>query len=211
MTRTSVTIGPLGRSRLELAEAGGVAARAFYNDPFFVHLAPPPLLRQRGLAIFWRSVIATVKDRGEVLGARAGDGTLVGVAVWVRPDGYPPPVADQLRQSRGALYALFPRPRALVDGTKYLVAIDKAHPHDPLWYLELLVVDPSVQRGGIGAALQEPILRRADDEGLDCYLETQNEANLAYYRRFGYEVVEELHPVRTGPPLWTLRRKAVTS
>ncbi|MBV8463434.1 MAG: hypothetical protein JO368_09075, partial [Acidimicrobiales bacterium] len=42
--------------------------------------------------------------------------------------------------------------------------------------------------------------------GLDCYLETQKEDNLAYYRRFGYDVEHELRPVPNGPPLWTLRR-----
>jgi hypothetical protein len=54
--------------------------------------------------------------------------------------------------------------------------------------------------------LQAPVLETADREGLDCYLETQKAENLAYYGRFGYEVVEELHPVQGGPPMWTMRR-----
>jgi GNAT superfamily N-acetyltransferase len=100
------------------------------------------------------------------------------------------------------------RPRALWDGLRYLLALEAVHPKEPVWYLLLLVVDPSVQRGGIGTRLQAAGMEQADQGGLDCYLETQKPDNLPYYRRFGYEVVEELRPVRSGPPLWTMRRPA---
>ena len=68
-----------------------------------------------------------------------------------------------------------------------------------MWYLLLLVVDPLVQRAGLGTRLQAPVLEVADREGVDCYLETQKPENLAYYRRFGYEVGEELRPVAGRP------------
>jgi GNAT superfamily N-acetyltransferase len=87
------------------------------------------------------------------------------------------------------------------------LALEKAHPKDPVWYLNLLVADPSAQRSGVGTKLQELVLERADEEGVPAYLETQNPDNLPYYRRFGYELVQELHPVKDGPPLWTLRRE----
>ena len=123
------------------------------------------------------------------------------------PGGYPLPVLSQVRQSGSALRALVARPAAIVSGTKYLLAIDKAHPREPLWYLEMLVVEPAAQRGGVGAALQEHVYEMADAEQVPSYLETQKGDNLAYYRRFGYELVDELHPVKNGPPLWTMRRE----
>jgi len=46
-----------------------------------------------------------------------------------------------------------------------------------------------------------------DEEGVGGYLETQNEDNLAYYRRFGYELRETLRPVKDGPPLFTMWRR----
>lgn len=104
--------------------------------------------------------------------------------------------------------AMIRRPRSLLDGSRYLLAIDRAHPMTPMWYLYLLASDPSVQRRGIGTALQGTMLEAADHDGRECYLETQKEANLAYYLRFGYEVAEELRPVSNGPPLWTMRRPA---
>ncbi len=207
MTVSGTEIDQLGTTSKDFDDAGVVAARAFHHDPFFEYLSPSAIQRARGLALFCRAYVSVLGDAGYVLGARRPDGRLVGVAAWVKPGRYPLPVGAQLRQGALSFRALAIRPRALVDGTKYLLAIEKVHPHDKVWYLQLLVVDPSVQRLGIGAMLQRPGLQRADEDGLACYLETQNFDNLAYYRRFGYELVQELRPVKDGPPLWTMRRE----
>lgn len=195
------------RDSTQLNDAATVATRAFQFDPFFVFLSPHPLVRARGLSLFWRSQIGVLGDRADAYCARDPRGRMLGVAVWVKPGQYPLAVGGQVRQMAGALRALVLRPKALVDGTRYLTALEKAHPKEPVWYLNLLVSDPSMQRSGIGSALQQPVLERADGEGLPAYLETQNADNLPYYRRFGYDVVEELHPVKGGPPLWTMRRE----
>jgi ribosomal protein S18 acetylase RimI-like enzyme len=79
------------------------------------------------------------------------------------------------------------------------------HPHEPHWYLAVLGTDPSFQRTGAGTALLDPVLARIDAEGLPAYLETQKEANLAWYGRFGFELVERVD-VRACPPIWTMRR-----
>jgi hypothetical protein len=50
-------------------------------------------------------------------------------------------------------------------------------------------------------------LAETDAEGVGSYLETQNEDNLGYYRRFGYELRETLRPVDGGPPLFTMWRR----
>jgi GNAT superfamily N-acetyltransferase len=189
-----------------LEQVARVATEAFLDDPFFVFLSPNRRLRRRGLHIYWRGAVGCLGQRGLVLGVRGEGGRIVGVAAFVKPDCYPLPASAQLRQAAAALWALLPRPPALVAGSRYLWAIDKVHPRERLWYLELLAVDPSVQRRGIGAALQEHLYQEADADQLPSYLETQKEENLAYYRRFGYELVSELRPVRRGPPLWTMRR-----
>ena len=201
-----VEIAPLSRRGRDLDDAAMVAARAFHNDPFFEFLDPKGVRRARALSLFWRSELAALGSGAQVLGARDGDGRLVGVAAWLPPGEYPLPAGAQVRQLLGAGRAMMLRPKAMVDGLRYLLAIDKAHPKEEIWYLLLLVVDPAVQRGGIGSRLQDEGMSSADREGLDCYLETQKADNLVYYRRFGYDVAEELHPVKGGPPLWTMRR-----
>ena len=51
-------------------------------------------------------------------------------------------------------------------------------------------------------------LRRADEAGFACGLETSNERNLARYRRFGFEIRGEARPFRSGPPVWSMWRPA---
>ena len=204
---TTVALSPLRPSGVDLDQAAMVAARAFHHDPFFEYLDPRGVTRARGLALFWRASIAAAGPRAEVTGARDRDGRLVGVSVVVPPGGWPLPAGAQARQMAGAARAMALRPTALVSGLRYLLAIEAAHPREELWYLFLLVVDPSAQRGGIGAQLQESMLTRAAEEGRDCYLETQKPDNVPYYRRFGYEVEQELRPVAAGPPLFTMRRR----
>jgi GNAT superfamily N-acetyltransferase len=196
----------LALDRVTLHEVAAVATEAFVDDPFFKFLSPTERLRRRGLSIYWRGAVGTLGTRGLVAGVRK-DGRLIAAAAWIRPGEYPLPAATQVRQGLSAFWALAPRPAALVAGTKYLLAIDKVHPRERLWYLEMLVVLPEYQRRGVGGLLQEPVYREADDHRLPSYLETQNVGNLAYYRRFGFEVVDELHPVPKGPPLWTMRRE----
>ena len=198
-----VSLSTRGR---DLDQAAMVAARAFHDDPFFEFLEPREVRRARSLALFWRSALGALGSAGEVTGARQADGRLVGVAAGVPPGAYPLPALAQGREYVRSRASHGPRPAALRDGLRYLLAIERAHPKDELWYLLLLVVDPAAQRGGIGALLQEPTMAIADRDGFDCYLETQKADNIPYYRRFGYEVVDELHPVRSGPPLWTMRR-----
>jgi GNAT superfamily N-acetyltransferase len=201
-----VEIAPLSNRGRDLRDSAMVAARAFHHDPFFEYLDPNGVTRARGLALFWRSELAALGPDILLSGARTQDGRLMGVSVWLPPGTYPLPAASQVRQLAGSAWAMVLRPPALWRGLRYLLAIDKAHPKEQLWYLLLLVVDPSAQRLGIGARLQEEGLASADKEGLDCYLETQKPENLVYYRRFGFDVSQELRPVKGGPPLWTMRR-----
>jgi GNAT superfamily N-acetyltransferase len=198
---------PLEARGPDLDEASVVAARAFHHDPFFEFLEPHPVRRARGLALFFRATVRALGPAGEITGARQADGRLMGVAAWVPPGAYPLRGLAQFGELVGALRALILRPASLPVGVRYLTAIERAHPKEPLWYLLLLVVDPLVQRAGLGTRLQAPVLEVADRDGVDCYLETQKPENLAYYRRFGYEVAEELRPVAGGPPLWTMGRQ----
>jgi GNAT superfamily N-acetyltransferase len=206
-----VEMTPLSAKGKDLRDAAMVAARAFHDDPFFEFLDDNAVTRARGLAIFWRATIAAAASRSVMTAARRpGDGRLLGLSVVVPPGKWPLSIPNQARQLGGALRAMVIKPPALVRGTRYLLSMEAAHPKDRLWYLMLLVVDPSVQRGGIGARLQAQMLECADRDGLDCYLETQKFDNVAYYRRFGYDLTEELAPVDGGPPLFLMRRPTKT-
>jgi ribosomal protein S18 acetylase RimI-like enzyme len=206
VARRDLSVRDTPLTKLELQDAALVSAHAFHTDPFFEFLSPRAIPRSQGLVIWSHSICAHLGPKGTLLTARR-EGRIVGVGAWVPPGGYPYPASTQVAQTLGALHALYRTPTALVKGLRYLTAIEKAHPKEDLWYLQLLACAPEHQRTGVGAALMEGTLARADGDGVAAYLETQNEDNLAYYARFGFEVVNILSPVRAGPRLWALRRE----
>ena len=97
-----VAIEPLQLDEQTLDDVERVATDAFSDDPFFCFLMPSEKMRRRGLRIFFRSAVGTSGAVASVYGARNTDGTLVGVAAFVRPGGFPPPFAGQVRQLVGA-------------------------------------------------------------------------------------------------------------
>jgi hypothetical protein len=58
----------------------------------------------------------------------------------------------------------------------------------------------------------EPVLAHADRAGVPCRLDTADPANVAYYSRFGFTVVEPaLWVFRDGPPLIRMHRPAAAT
>lgn len=136
--------------------------------------------------------------------ARSGS-TIAGVAAWLPPGVFPATSGTRaLRQGLRALPAIV-RGHHRRTAYKLMNEMTARHPHEEHWYLMVLGTDPHFQRRGVGRALLEPTLARADEIGLPAYLETQTEANLAYYRRFGFEVVDSF-TVGGCPPLWQMQR-----
>lgn len=203
---------PLDTHTIDLRDpvtrAGGavVAARALHDDPFFAHLAPNARLLSRGLTLYWDASLAAFGSRAHCEVTADGD-RILAVAAWLPPGTYPLPSGSQVRQMAGALRALYRRPLMLPDGLRSQLAIERAHPHGPHWYLALLVVDPLRQRTGLGGALIARTLDRCDREGLPAYLETTKEENIAWYARHRFTLVDQLRPIRSGPPIWTMRRE----
>ena len=82
-------------------------------------------------------------------------------------------------------------------------------PPEPHWYLNMLATHPDWQRQGLGGALMGTVFEIADAMGLPCYLETETEVNVAYYRHHGFEVRSEWD-LRAGddvgPHMWGMLR-----
>ena len=52
-----------------------------------------------------------------------------------------------------------------------------------------------------------PVLARADEEHLACYLETENPRNVAFYLKQGFDMVVNAEAAgTTGVHFWTFRR-----
>ena len=86
-------------------------------------------------------------------------------------------------------------------------AMHRKHPKEPHHYLFVLGVEPSRQGQGVGRALLDALSARADDAKLPCYLETDTEDNVRFYRSAGYDVIDELRIASLGDlHMWCMRR-----
>ena len=80
----------------------------------------------------------------------------------------------------------------------------KHRPAEPHIYLNVLGVEPDLQRRHFGVALLDylraQVSLRSDLAGV--YLETATESNVAYYSHVGYRVIGEIRPL--GVRLWRM-------
>jgi ribosomal protein S18 acetylase RimI-like enzyme len=145
-----------------------------------------------------------------VLGAAGGivetTEELDGVAVWAAPTRAvdaavsPRAVAGVMLRARLSL----PRLRAYLEHNARMK--DEVHPA-PCVVLSGIGVHPALQGHGIGSALLESGLRRADEDGSVVFLGTNTARNLPLYERHGFEVVAESPVPGGGPPTWVMLRR----
>jgi GNAT superfamily N-acetyltransferase len=202
-------MGTFDVDRLQPSErppAIAALARAFFDDPLFGFFVPDLVRQQKALIAFMSSGVKDAAPFDETWIARA-DGRVACAAVWLPPGGYPRNFRRELMTYlRTAPTLAYCGPR-IGRAFALLSAVDKAHHdlHEPHYYLGILGTDPQYQRTGAGSAVLAPVLERCDTEGLPAYLETQKEANIAYYARHRFDVVQKID-IDGCPPIWTLRR-----
>jgi GNAT superfamily N-acetyltransferase len=191
----------------EFSAASSLLARAFAGDPFIGHFFADQRRRQLALPPFFRAVLHQLAD-SQALFAGEVEGRLIGLAAWVPPE---PAVASRrsvwlARAALLELRILFPRATLRVlDGFETL---GQRHPAMPHWYLAFVGIEPAQQGRGLGRALLAPVLKRADEAGVDCYLETPFPDTRPFYERLGFNDTDELRPVAGAPPIWTMTRPA---
>lgn len=188
------------------------AAEAFTDShcayPAFRSVFPDQVRRARALRSFF---LATVRDgcrAGEVAGV-VEHGVVLGAAVWLPPGQFPWSAARKLAAMPSLARVATAYPSRWRTFLRYGTAAERAHPRDEHWYLVALGVRHRVQRLGLGRQLLADGLRRADSDGVACCLETSDPTNVAFYRRFGFEVInDDLPLVAGGPSHVAMRRPA---
>lgn len=189
----------------QIPAAAATLAHAFQDDPLMVYAIPDPADRTRLLPDVYARMIRFGVLTGEVY---VTAGAVEGVALWL------PPNAKWTRENIEAS-GMHETPSIIGDDAyqRYREVVGREWQArerdmtDPCWYLFLLGVEPSRQRQGLGDALMRPILERADTDQIACYLETENERNVAFYCRHGFDVIvngEEADA--SGVRFWTFSR-----
>ncbi|MEK6481318.1 GNAT family N-acetyltransferase [Catalinimonas sp. 4WD22] len=81
--------------------------------------------------------------------------------------------------------------------------VHQNHPKEPYYYLWYIGVDPNQQNQGIGSAFMQEVLDRCDQKARPIYLETSTLRNLPWYKKYDFEIFNELDFTF---PLYQLRR-----
>jgi len=191
-------------SSTDVGRVAVTATRAFVDDPVMRWLYPDDEFYLAPGAPAMRPLIARWLGHDEMWVTE--DSTAV--AVWIppgRPELESEPTDAPAPEIPEDLLARF----AIIGPL-----LAQNTPPEEHWYLQMLATHPDWQRQGLGAALMAVQFERAKTEGLPCYLETETIENVAYYRRFGFEVRSEwdVDPEATlgrpGPHMWGMMRPA---
>jgi GNAT superfamily N-acetyltransferase len=95
----------------------------------------------------------------------------------------------------------------IVRAVSALNYIEKQHPKEPHYYLQVIGTDPQQQAKGFGGVVMRRQLTIADRTGMPAYLESSKERNIPVYQSFGFQVTGEIK-LPEGPTLYPMWRPA---
>jgi ribosomal protein S18 acetylase RimI-like enzyme len=179
---------------------------AFQDDPMWSYVLPDAETRADAFRPMWDALIGFSRVYGATYTTPAGEGA----SCWIAPGKTKTTLWKLIRTGFGLPRSILALPRAARDrffgSMRFIDGHHKELMKRPHWHLWALGVAPEAQGRGIGGALLRPILDRADADIVPCYLETQTEANVAFYRKRGFEVVREERMPDMDLPIWFMIR-----
>jgi GNAT superfamily N-acetyltransferase len=194
-------------------DAAQVLGRAFVDDPLIKAIIPPGEApeRVRRMSGLFRVILAGHRHDGQPVLGVMNEGRVAAAAVvehLSQPIGALATVLQGLTQLPAMLQATgF---SGLLRAVNVLDTLTRNRPPQPHLYLNILGVEPSLQRKHFGVAildfLREQATLRNDLAGV--YLETATEANVAYYSHVGYRVLGEIYPL--GVRMWRMMQDRAT-
>ena len=191
--------------RTRYGQARQTLGRAFFDYPLMVYAAPVDARRGPGVTLLYGAILSDAFRLGEVHITP----DVAGVCAWLPPERSTPTFWRQVRSGMLKLPLHFG-----LSGFRKLTAYDDVarrlhHDHAamPHYYLAAIGVAPERQGQGLGSMLMQPMLERADQQKLHCWLDTHRPENVRLYERHGFAVARLSdvpgHPV----PVWGMLRK----
>ncbi len=175
-------------------------SRAFADDPMMCFLLRDEATRAEKLPRLFKLLLKLALPLG---GCDVAEGHESG-AIWRPPHHWEMPFWQYITNGVEFL-GLFG-----LGGARHAIwvmdQVEKRHPKEPHWYLQVIGTDPDKQGMGFGGVAMRRHLAIADASGLPCYLESSKEKNLPIYASFGFEVTEEIKLIG-GPTLYAMWRK----
>ncbi len=175
-------------------------ADAFTSDPLYAWMLPGTLRANPRLrAMFTAEIEQYGLPQGTVWTTVGCDGAVIALP----PGAWEMPTAITLTQA--LLWAQALGTRLLLAG-RVQRAMEERHIREPHFYVRIIGVRTALQGRGLGSALMQPTLQRADSAGLPTYIEASTQRSAALYEQLGFRHLDVLELPEGGPPLWPMRR-----
>lgn len=184
----------------DLSRLADVLADAFINDPVYTWLLPGRLwIKPRLRAMFTAEMKQYGLRQGTVWTTLDHDGAVVELppGAWEMPTSMTGKEALTWLRAFGTRMTLAARVQK---------AMQARHLREPHFYVRIVGVRTARQGQGLGSALMQPTLQRADSAGLPAYIEASSQRSAALYQRLGFVHMGALELPDGGPPVWPMRR-----
>jgi len=177
-------------NKKQLKSAAKTLAHAFQEDPLCCFIFPEKKTRIDKLYKYFLFRINYGIVHGEVY---APSKNVEGVAVWLPGNKAEISKINAMRVGGWKLYFQlgFGTVSRLEFVNHYSIGFRDNVIEQPYWYLAPIGVTPEHQGKGYARILLKAMLNRLGSEKMSCFLETQTEKNVAFYERYGFEVVEK--------------------
>lgn len=178
--------------------------QAFMEDPLYAFVLPEAGRRRKALMWLHRRLIHYCSLYGRMHTLPS----LPGIACWLPPGRTDVTIGRILRTGLFAMplylglgaFLRFNAYMSLSDGLR------EQHAPGNFWYLWVLAVDPASQGQGVGSRLMQPVMDEANAGNTPCFLETENEKNLGFYERHGFQVAASDTVPRSSVKTWSMIR-----
>ena len=183
--------------------ASNLIARALYDYPLFRYLIPDDRQRTKRLPILTGYLVRVGLLYGEVY---ITSPNLEGVAVWL-----PPKLNLNLVDLLFRIGIVtcpfklgFKAFNNILSYISHVETVCQTQLSTDYWYLQVISVDLAYQKQCYGKRLIEPMLAKFKAQNLPCCLDTEEESSVAYYERYGFEVIDESPIAGTNSNCWIM-------
>ena len=109
----------------------------------------------------------------------------------------------------GLIFSLGIKTAKIMTGfEKYAMEIKNKYAKPGCWYLYVFVTMPKFRSKGLGSKIMKPMFKFLDEQNQDCYLETLLPINVEIYKKYGFELKEEVKVPNTDLTLYAMLRTA---
>jgi ribosomal protein S18 acetylase RimI-like enzyme len=191
--------------RDEVPFAAGVLARGMRDNPGAVAVyGDDPLRRVHDLEAQFRTFLPASRHP-PLVACRTG--VIVGLLGMAPPGACQASLARRLRVASPLLlrtHLLLRGPDAWLRILSWANAWSARDPKERHWHLGPVAVEAGLQGMGIGSQMMNVFCHRIDAAGDMAFLETDKLENVTFYRKFGFQTIDEIAVL--GLRTWFMRR-----